>query len=434
VRTGELSGLAQQMKDEGITLSVVAAGEGAAEYLGALANLGGGTFYPATDIFRVPEFFLKETIKSVGEYIIEEDFYPLPSAPGPALSGLDTAALPALRGYNGATPKSTARLDLLTTRGDPLLATWQYGLGRSAAWTSDMKGQWASEWVKWEAFPRFAAQLVRWTLPTPKVEGLEAQARLQDGRAQIDVQAVDESGQPLNYLEGNAVIIGPDLQPREVPIQQVGPGKYHAAADLAAPGAYLVRLGVNQGDQSLGQTTLGLVVPYSPEYKDFGVDRRLLGELAGATGGAQLIDPQAAFAHTLPAAEQAREFWWLLLLLAALLFPLDVMLRRLALSRRDWALARAWVSNLVYRRSSTAEAAHPPAVLGQLFQARDRARHRREDAAPAPPSAAPRGPAASTSRPDAPASPPAAEPPANSPDPGDSLARLRAAKKRAQKK
>ena len=73
--------LAQQIQSEGITLSVIAAGEGSAEYLKGLATMGGGRFYPATDILNVPEIFLKETVQSVGEYIIEEPFYPLPAVP-----------------------------------------------------------------------------------------------------------------------------------------------------------------------------------------------------------------------------------------------------------------------------------------------------------------------------------------------------------------
>ena len=178
VRTGELSPLVSKMAKEGITLSVIAAGEGSAEYLKALAEDGGGRYYPAVDMMSVPDVFLKETVKSVGQYIIEEPFYPLPASPSPVLKGIDQNDLPGLFGYNGTSPKGTARLDLLTTRGDPLLATWQYGLGRSAAWTSDLKGRWGSEWVKWNDFARFSAQLVGWLLPSPQVEGLNARISL----------------------------------------------------------------------------------------------------------------------------------------------------------------------------------------------------------------------------------------------------------------
>jgi uncharacterized membrane protein len=447
VRQGDLTRLALEMAEQGITLSVVAAGEGSAEYLAALAQMGGGRFYPATNILNVPDIFLKETVASVGQYIIEEPFFPLPSAPGPVLSGLDVTRLPGLLGYNGATAKNTARMDLLTARGDPLLATWQYGLGRSAAWTSDMKGQWARQWLTWEGFPRFAAQLVSWLLPTPKTEGLEASASIENGQAILRLQAVDRQGQPLNFLDAQATIIDPDLNATVVNLRQTAPGAYSASLNTPNPGVYLARLGVNDGDQSLGQLTLGVVMPYSPEYKASGMDLGLLNELARITGGGQLTDPLQTFVHNLPAVDTAREIWRPFLLLAALLFPLDVALRRVMLSRSDFEKLRQWVSaRLPFVKQGTA-ASGEGRLLGRLFQARQRARRRSEgridetkgDQESRPPLgtlSAPPPPTISTSGEPAekPVDQAASQKPTTKPaSQEDSLARLREAKKRARK-
>ena len=119
VHTGDLNALAQKMNDEGITLSVIAAGEGSAQYLQSLANVGGGRFYPATDILNVPDIFLKETVQSVGEYIVEDPFYPLPTpsrscrAPGARADRAPVRPRPASRprlwpwGSRRATPART---------------------------------------------------------------------------------------------------------------------------------------------------------------------------------------------------------------------------------------------------------------------------------------------------------------------------------------
>ena len=173
-RSGDLTATVTKMHEAGITVSIVAAGGGSAEYLKDLATLGGGRYYAAVDMLQVPNIFLKETVTSVGEYLIEEPFYPVPASPSPILRGIDTAKLPMLKGYNGTTAKSAARIDLLTPRGDPLLASWYYGLGRAAAWTSDLKGQWASELVTWDGFPRLVAQLAAWLVPPAEQEGLTA--------------------------------------------------------------------------------------------------------------------------------------------------------------------------------------------------------------------------------------------------------------------
>ncbi|MGC9320560.1 MAG: VWA domain-containing protein, partial [Armatimonadota bacterium] len=158
-RAGEYDDLTARLAEEGITLSIVAAGTGSAAYLQGLAQAGGGRYYPVPTIDDLPEIFFRETIQTVGSYIIEEPFYPLPAGTTPILRGLDPMELPALLGYNGTTPKSTAQTTLISPRGDPVLAQWQYGLGRAVAWTSDLKPQWASNWVAWERFNRFAVQL-----------------------------------------------------------------------------------------------------------------------------------------------------------------------------------------------------------------------------------------------------------------------------------
>lgn len=368
-----------EMQEEGITLSVVAAGGGSALYLDELAQSGGGTYYPAADILRVPDFFLKETVTAVGRYIIEEPFYPLPGMSSPIMRNLNPTTLPPLYGYNGTTPKGTARLDLITPQGDPLLASWQYGLGRAAAWTSDVENRWATQWLAWEEFPTFTAQLVGWTLPAPQVEGLTASARVEENRGIIELEALDESGEPLNFLYAHAALVGPDLSVTESKLAQIGPGRYQTEMQLSQAGTYLVRLGVNEGDDSLGQEILGLVVPYSPEYRASGTDLPFLSELARITGGEELAEPMAAFIHDLEATAKAREIWQPLLLIVALLFPLDVAIRRVMLGRSDYEKARIWITDRLpfgHRKSGAEER-----IMGGLFAARERARQRqsRED-------------------------------------------------------
>ena len=441
VHEGELLSLVKEMKALGITLSVVAAGGGSAEYLSELATVGGGAFYPAVDILRVPDFFLKETVQAVGKYIIEEPFFPLPAVPSPVLQGLDPTDLPLLLGYNGTTPKTTARMDLLTPRGDPLLATWQYGLGRAAAWTSDLKGQWGNRWIGWDGFSRFSSQLISWLLPAPQIEGLVAQAGLEDGKAAIRLEAQDEQGRPRNFLTAQATVIDPDLLPVMVDLSQVGPGKYEAQLSVSQPGSYLIRLGVNEGDQSLGQQTLGLVVPYSPEYRAGGVQISLLRELAAITGGAELTSVAQIFEKNLPSSDFAREIWRPILLLVAILFPLDVAIRRVTLGSSDFAKARDWlVARFTFRHRTPSREER---ALKDLFQARDRAKHRRSQSesspVPAPGedlksaelsqpavSKAPRGEEQAGSDPTSPRE--------GFPADQDTLSRLQQAKRRARKK
>jgi uncharacterized membrane protein len=132
------------MRAAGITLSAVGAGGGgASEFLSELAERGGGRYYSAINPATIPDIFLKETQQVSGQQIVEEAFFPILTSTSPILRGLDDG-LPQLLGYNGTTPKGTAQTVLVSTRDDPVLAQWQYGLGRAVAWTSDATGRWAT--------------------------------------------------------------------------------------------------------------------------------------------------------------------------------------------------------------------------------------------------------------------------------------------------
>ncbi len=430
--SGQYEELTRRLADEGITLSVVAAGGGSAEYLQTLAEKGGGRYYPAPSIQDVPQIFLKETVQAVGEYIIEEPFYPLPAAPSPILRGFDASQLPPLLGYNGATPKQTAQVVLLSQRGDPVLAQWQYGLGRAVAWTSDLKPQWAMDWVTWERFNIFVAQLVNWTLPAPFDENLSVIAQSDGADVRLTVDAVDDQGRPRDLLETSATLVSPDLVTTTVTLEQTGAGHYEGLTSLGEPGTYLVQV-VQRDVQGnpVAQRTTGLVVPYSPEYRRMGSGEGLLRELVQLTGGKELSAYEEAFAPTSIPARRAVPLWPALLLLAALVFPFDVGIRRLRLQPSDWARFRRWLDQQL--RPARQRRRGEPEVLSDLFRARERARQRRARPGGTPPAGAEPPAAPPPSAPGAPSAPPPSTPTAPSGD-EDALARLRQARERARKR
>lgn len=420
----------QQMHDRGITLSVVAAGRGSADYLERLAEEGGGKYYPATSIAEIPRIFLKETIRAVGSYLIEESVRAQAASPSPILTDLSAEEMPALRGYNGTTPKSAATVALISPQGDPVLAHWQYGLGRAVAWTSDLTGRWAAEWLAWEGFPTFAAQLVSWTLPAPQPQTLTSDIRLESNDAVITVEAFDTAGLSRDFLDITAQIIAPDLSTTEVVLKQTAAGRYEGRVPVSQTcpepcsriGSYLVQIQQAQtGAPAISQTT-GFVVPYSPEYTSLTVDTALLTDITGTTSGRVGIEPAEAFAHTLEAVERTRPIWTWLLLAAALLFPLDVAVRRVMVSRGDLQAASAWLIGRLRGRAPATGAEEP--LLGELFEAKQRVSRRQRRARDAVEQ--PLEPASQTDE------RPAPEPTADSEAGEDALERLRKAKERAR--
>ena len=147
--------LAAAMLANRITVSVVALGteqDKDTAFLRQLAAQGGGRFYLTADAATLPRLFAIETMRAAESSLREDAFLPQSAGVGEALQGINWNEAPLLLGFNTSTLKPGAELLLSTERGDPLLAHWRYGLGRVAAFTSDAKSRWASEWLGWSGF------------------------------------------------------------------------------------------------------------------------------------------------------------------------------------------------------------------------------------------------------------------------------------------
>jgi len=366
--SGQYDAILKQMKADGITLSTVGAGGGSNPFLERLAKDGGGRFYPATNPASIPDIFLKETQQVAGQQIVEETFHPIQTSASPILRGIDEG-FPQLLGYNGTTAKSAAQTVLVSARDDPLLAQWQYGLGRSVAWTSDSTGRWAKNWLGWDGFSRFFSQLVGWTLPGEETDGIEASFETEGQSTTLRIQSVAEDGSPRDFYATRAVVVGPDLEPQDIALSQVAPGVYEQELGEIDPGAYAIRVSQTRpGDTALGRT-IGLVAPTAAEYRLLGPNEAFLGTLRAATGGRVIQTALEPWTHDLATTASFSQLWPLLLILALLLWPLDVALRRVSIGRRELRDARRWLGEAAFRRRV---AARPKPVDGMLA-ARDRA-------------------------------------------------------------
>jgi Mg-chelatase subunit ChlD len=423
--------LVSQMNAAGITISTFAVGGDANPNLRQVAQEGGGRFYQVTRVEEIPEIFLQETVIAAGRDIVEGPFTPQVALPVAPVRGF--GSVPQLYGYNGTEIKETARSILVSPDGKPILAQWQYGLGRSVAWTSDMQGRWGADWVTWSEFPRFVGGLADLLLPPRSAGALTLGAVVEADRTVLELSAQDESGRPLNDLSLAGRLVDPEDQSATLSFTQVGPGRYRAVASTAVPGVYLAQVAAADAEgQQLGVASTGVAVSYSLEYGDRRDNPALLRELAQLTGGRVEPPPAEVFAPPAQAVGSVREIGLPLLWLALALWPLDIALRRLMLRLDDLAPGLAALRRRVLPSARTAETA--PA-LSRLSAAKQRAQARELRTGPdAPPRAAPLAPEPAPtreSRPAPPAEPPAPPPPASA---DDQFARLLAAKQRARKK
>lgn len=345
----------QQFAAEGIKISTVAVGAHGPAGHGTLKNIStttSGNYYEAKNPTALPKIFQREAMRVSRPLVYEPDggVQPQVTYPHEIVQGL-SRDLPNLRGFVLTTAKDSPLVEVSIRANKPsepenqtILATWQYGLGRTAAFTSDAGKLWAQDWTSWSGYDQFFSQMVRWAMrPTKSDAKFSMATNVTEGKVKVVVNALDQNDDFLNFLEMQAVAVGPDLKPLPLVMRQVAPGRYTGEFDSQGAGSYLVNVLPGPG---MAPVTAGASVPFSDEYRiqktNFGKLQKLAdlepsGGRAGVVTDAleagnleELLDTNS-FRGGLEGAMSMQDIWhWCLLIGAVCLFG-DVFVRRVAL-------------------------------------------------------------------------------------------------------
>ncbi|HEY9172664.1 MAG TPA: glutamine amidotransferase [Verrucomicrobiae bacterium] len=430
-----------------ITVStVLIAGHMGPERMIAMADQGRGRFYNITDPGQLPQVFIKETAVILKSAIYEEPFKPQLKASSEVVRGIGAADYPQLLGYVATTPKPRAETPLWTDKGDPLLAHWQYGLGRAVAFTSDAKARWAKDWLGWAQYRQFWSLIAQWSLRRLENSDFTTEVTVDKGEGLLAVEALDDAGGYRNFLNLQATVVSPTGKRETVRLEQTGPGRYEARFPTKEVGGYLLNLMQLEGGQLQGSQVVGASINYSPEFTDPEPNLNLLRRLVEA-GGGKLLDPaQPAdnpFLRDRRKTHQPRDLWEWLLKLAIVLFVCDVGVRRIQLDRDEWLRATATLRKGLFFWKGTPRPVEADVSLAALLAKRGqvRATHTQPGAEPQPDLFRPEKPVVVASAQDAPkpaheaAAAPEAKPVSPAEEaPRSTASRLLEAKRRAQKR
>ena len=444
--------LMKKLQEAHVTVStVLIAGHAGPDTMAWIATEGRGRFFDVKSAEQLPQIFLKEAAVILKSAIFEEPFQPKLTSMSELSRGIPANEYPTLRGYVATSPKTRAETPLISHKGDPLLAHWQYGLGRSVAFTSDAKSRWAKDWLEWSRYQQFWAQIAQWSLRRLESTDFNSEVAITKGEGLITVEPLDEHGNYRNFANLQAVVIDPKGGRSTVRLEQTGPGRYQAAFPTRDVGAYVVNVMEMQGGKVASSQVLGASVAFSPEFSTQSPNMPLLHRLAELGGGEVLnlanpnhnpfrLDRRSTF--------QSHDLWSSLLQIAILLFAFDVAIRRISLDPGQVQQGIASIRRMIFFWQAPAPRTQNEPSLANLLAKRDQVRSHQTSAGTAPAAVDPRlfepiAPPeniAATSQPaveSAPASPnpeaqsPAAPQPAS---PESMAARLLAAKRKAAKR
>ncbi|HZW05881.1 MAG TPA: VWA domain-containing protein, partial [Phycisphaerales bacterium] len=305
-----------------------------------IADKTNGQYHEITDttgnLKSIPEIFIKEAQTVKRSLIWEGDpLIPQITVLTEGLRGINR--LPAVTGYVvTADREGLSQVSVRGTQNDPVLAQWQHGLGRVVTFTSDATGKWASRWMGWDQYRQFWDQHVKWAMRPASDQNIRVVTVDEGEKTRVIVEAVDEKGDRMNFLNWNARAVSPDGVATSFDLVQTGPGRYESTVDTSKAGSHTISMGyqgAGEGPDAIrGAVQAAVTRPFADEYRSLHDNAALLEQVAKRTGGRVLtFAPDAddlwdRGAMTMPVS--LRPIWMGALILMLGVWLVDVAVRR----------------------------------------------------------------------------------------------------------
>jgi uncharacterized membrane protein/Mg-chelatase subunit ChlD len=372
------SGAIPTLKKMGVKISTVAIGTHGppgSTPLQTIAERTGGKYYVVKDAKTLPRIYQKEARRVARPLVFERQpgFQPQIKFQHEMIQGIEQQ-LPPITGFVLTNPKKNPLVEISLisplptgTDDNTILASWTYGLGRTAVFTTDAGKRWATSWTGWSGYDKLFSQMVRWSMrPTGESGKFTVSTDVQDGKVKVVVTALDKNDEFLNFLNLGSTVVGPDMKPIDLEIKQTAPGRYIGEFDARKTGSYLLLISPGPGRTPI---RTGVSIPYSDEFRERQTNEALLASIAatvpkqGKSG--QLIDAPKqlspaeqlpkllqtnTFRHDLARATSSQAVWHLLVLAASCLFFFDVFVRRVTVSFEGLPLLIATVRDRILGR------------------------------------------------------------------------------------
>jgi hypothetical protein len=376
---GDYKRLVGEMVKEGATVSVIGLGTNKdvdAALLQDIAKLGNGRMFFTDDATTVPNIFAQETVAVARSMFIKEPVGLAATGRWLEISRDSLEWLPQVDGYNLSYARPQTSVAALTTDDykAPLVSYVQRGLGRSAAVSFPLGGEFSSSTREWSQMADFVQTLTRWLMGETLPPGLGMRTNLDGTELTIDLLHDDSwfrqlAVPPKVFLAEGAK--SGDAAVREVIWERIEPGHFRAKANLEH--GVLTRGAVQVGESAIPFGPV--VVGGSPEWN---FDRGRIEELrqvSAQSGGEERINLAEVWKQ--PERKELASIQPALLIVALLLILADALATRMgwtwtAMNRvsRVPSRSRPSASGAAYQAaapmsgaSRSAEAAQPAAEV-----------------------------------------------------------------------
>jgi uncharacterized membrane protein len=326
--------LVQDMHGSRITVSCVGVQGADRNLLAMIADAGEGRLYMVDDIGSLPKIFMKETQEAQKSQLVEDVIHTVVAKRVEAIEGTGVENAPPLYGYVTTKPKPTSETILIaSSTGEPILSRWHYGAGTSVAFTSDVKNRWSKDWIRWQGYPKFWAQVIRSSMRRKVYDSYDLFAKVADGRAQVTVDAIDSGDRFVNEMETELQVIDPATNKvtESMPMAQTAAGRYTAEFKIQKYGSSLLKAVHKRDGKTVAESMGSVALSYPLEYLRSTPDLEPMQHAAQVSGGHNQAKPDEIWSADGETTPYTQDLWPYVLMGVVGLFLLDLYAKRVRL-------------------------------------------------------------------------------------------------------
>lgn len=317
----------KEMSGSKITLSTVSVGSDAdVVLLKSLAEKGSGRYFHTDIGTDIPRIFAQEVFLSVRSYLVNREFIPIAAGNHEILDPVIREGLPAMYGYIASTKKEYAQALLLSDDKEPVLTVWQYGLGRTAAFNSDVENIWTRDFAGWAGYGELWKNVIDYTVRDTNGAGKNVRVEERGGVAEI----IYETDEYHGNTSVSAVYTYEDGSSGELTLTPKSPGVYTGEFQAEQTGVYSVHVRQEEDGEVTGSRNTAYVMQYSKEYR-FTEDVFVLEHFVEVVKGSFITQPEEVFSGKIDTVRTRFALTTPCLLAALFVFLADVLQRRLRL-------------------------------------------------------------------------------------------------------
>lgn len=316
----------QNAAADGISVSTIGLGY-ASSILESMAESADGRYYYVSSASDLPNIMLSETEQVTVSSLITGEFVPIINEKSELTDSLGTTSLPSITGYLGTTIKDNATAYITTEEGHPIYASWTYGLGTIACFTSDLYGNWSSTWLSDSVGKAMTAKMVETTVADVHHDSSFAADITVRGMT-TDILVTTSGSNTENVL---SLTVASKNGSKDYVLTHTDPGVYETSIVTEESGIYEIMITETDSSNNIvDYLETAVAVSYSAEYDAFADSGEvLLSNICGYSDGKIFVDMNELAKVKVSAISLIFNPMVLFAVLAMILLLADIAIRKL---------------------------------------------------------------------------------------------------------